>query len=171
MVYIILAEQRGNQKNDGAESYQNYKGNPDYPKNLLRLEFHADIMIAKIKKTKKEGKFQDVFFSLFLVIFFFGSIGFLIVSNYRINQKRSEMLSKIESLKEEIGTLEEQNEDLQAGISHATSVSFQEEKIREQGYQKPGEQNVVVLPPENKTVTSTEKSKNLLEKLLEKIGF
>jgi cell division protein FtsB len=128
-------------------------------------------MIAKNKKNKKESRYQDLFFSIFLTVLFFGAVGFLIVSNYRIGQKRMEMLNKIDSLKKEIGMLEEQNKNLQAGINNATSTSFQEEKIREQGYQKPGEQNVVVVPPENKQETSTEKPKSWWEKFLEKIKF
>jgi len=128
-------------------------------------------MITKNKKFKKQDKAQDIFFSVFLLVLFFGAIGFLVVSNYRINQKRSEMLEKIDSLKKEIQVLEQQNKDLEIGISQATSTAYQEEKMREQGYQKPGEQNVVVLPPENKTATSTEKTKNWWEKFLEKIKF
>jgi cell division protein FtsB len=128
-------------------------------------------MIAKNKKFKKESKFQTLFFSIFLSVLFFGAIGFLVVSNYRINQKRSEMLDKIDSLKKEIQDLEQQNQNLQAGISQATSTTYQEEKMREQGYQKPGEQNVVVLPPEKKPETSAEKPKNWWERFLEKIKF
>lgn len=74
-------------------------------------------------------------------------------------------------MKKEIQTLEQQNQNLQAGISLATSTTFQEEKMREQGYQKPGEQNVVVLPPEEKATTSAEKAKNWWDKFLEKINF
>jgi cell division protein FtsB len=128
-------------------------------------------MIAKNRKIKKESKLQNIFFSVFLSVLFFGSVGFLVVSNFRINQKRSEMLDRIDSLKKEIQTLEQQNQNLQTGISQATSTTYQEEKMREQGYQKPGEQNVVVLPPEEKATTSTEKTKNWWEKFLEKINF
>ncbi len=128
-------------------------------------------MIAKNKKIKKDDGSQDMFFAVFLAVLFFGTVGFLIISNYRINQKRSEMLGKIDSLQQEIQNLEQQNVNLQAGISQATSASFQEEKMREQGYQKPGEQNVVVLPPEGKKGASTEKAKSWWNTLLEKIKF
>ena len=128
-------------------------------------------MITKNKKFKKEDKTQDIFFSVFLTVLFFGAVGFLVVSNYRINQKRSEMLEKIDSLKKEIQVLQQKNKGLEVGISQATSTAYQEEKMREQGYQKPGEQNVVVLPPEDKTATTTEKAKNWWEKFLEKINF
>jgi len=128
-------------------------------------------MIAKNKKIKKESRLQNIFFSVFLAVLFFGFFGFLVVSNFRINQKRSEMTDKIETLKKEIETLEQKNKNLQAGISQATSTAFQEEKMREQGYQKPGEQNVVVLPPENKQETSTEQPKTWWQKIWEEFNF
>ena len=95
-------------------------------------------MIAKNNKIKKDNKAQDIFFSAVMAILFFGAIGSLAVSNYRIKTERAEKLEKIEALKKEIQALEQQNEALQTGIDKATSTAYQEEKMREQGYQKPG---------------------------------
>ncbi len=128
-------------------------------------------MIAKNKKTKKDSNFQTIFFSLLIGIFLLGSVGFLIISNFKINQKRGELTNKIESLKKEVQALEEKNKQLQAGISQTESESYWEEKAREQGYKKPGEEAVVVLPPEEKSQPSDEKEKSFFEKILEKIGF
>ncbi len=127
-------------------------------------------MIAKNKKTKKDSNFQTIFFSLLIGIFLLGSVGFLIISNFKINQKRGELTNKIESLKKEVQALEK-NRQLQAGISQTESESYWEEKAREQGYKKPGEEAVVVLPPEEKSQSSNEKEKSFFEKILEKIGF
>jgi cell division protein FtsB len=128
-------------------------------------------MIAKNKKIKKDNRSQDIFFSLFIAVLFFGAIGSLIVSNHRINDKRAEMIDKIEALKKEIQALEQQNNNLQIGINQATSTAYQEEKMREQGYQRPGEQNVVVVPPEKKPEAPLEEQKSWWERFLAKINF
>ena len=128
-------------------------------------------MIAKNKKIKKDNRTQDIFFSVFLAVLLSGAIGSLIFSNYRINAERAGKLEKIEALKKEIKALEEQNESLQTGISRATSTAYQEEKIREQGYQRPGEQNVVVVPPDKKPEAPAEEQKNWWERFLAKINF
>ena len=127
-------------------------------------------MLTHFKKIKKESTFQNIFFSIMIGIFLFGIIGFLLISNFKINQKRSQLFGQIESLEREIQVLEEKNKKLEAGISQTGEESYWEEKAREQGYKKPGEESVVVLPPEESS-TSTEKEKGFWEKFLEKIGF
>jgi len=77
-----------------------------------------------------------------------GAVSFLIISNLKINQKRTELLNRIDSLKAEIQILEEQSEELQSGLTEIETEAYWEEKAREQGYKKPGEEQVVVLPPE-----------------------
>jgi len=128
-------------------------------------------MIAKNLRNKKNSKIQDVFFSVVLAALFLGAIASLIISNYRIKAERAEKLEKIEALKKQIEDLEEQNNILQLGISQATSTVYQEEKMREQGYQKPGEQNVVVVPPEKKPEIPVEEQKSWWERFLDKINF
>ncbi len=128
-------------------------------------------MIPKGRKIKKGSTFQNIFFPILMGILFFGIIGFLVISNLRINQKRGEMLGKIDLLKAEIQTLEEKKKELEAGISQTGQESYWEEKAREQGYKKPGEEAIVVLPPQEEKATSTEEQKNFLEKILQKLGF
>jgi cell division protein FtsB len=128
-------------------------------------------MIAKNKKIKKDSRAQDIFFSLFIAIIFLAAIGSLIYSNYKINSKRAEMISRIENLKNEIKELEQKNIELQTGISQATSTAYQEEKMREQGYQRPGEQNIVVVPPEEKPENQVQEQKSWWERFLAKINF
>ena len=127
-------------------------------------------MVAKTKKREKGGSFQNIFFSLLIGVLFLGAIGFLVVSSLNINQKRLEKTEMIEELKEEIRLLEEKNENLKAGIIDTESDVYWEEKMRERGYKKPGEEAVVVLPPEEmKEEQASEKS--LWQKFLDKIGF
>ncbi len=125
-------------------------------------------MVTKFKKTKKD---QGVLFSILILILFTGLIGSMVYSNWRINQKRTELMSRIETLKKEISDLEEKNTKLEAGITQTEKESYWEEKIREQGYKREGEEQVVVLPPKEGKSTSTESQKNFLEKIIEKLGF
>lgn len=127
-------------------------------------------MLAKKRKIKRAGNFQNVFFPILIGIFIFAIAGFLIISNLKINQKRTESINKIEELKKDIRLLEERNEQLKAGIRQTIeSDAYWEAKIREQGYKKPGEEAVVVLPPSGKNDTVTPKEKNFWQNLLDPI--
>lgn len=128
-------------------------------------------MLAKKKRIKKGGNFQNIFFSILIGVFLFGIVGFFVVSNLKINQKRAELIDKIEEIKKEIHLLEERNEQLKTGILQTESDAYWEARLYEQGYKKPGEEAVVVLPPEGKDETAVPKEKNFWENLLQKIGF
>jgi cell division protein FtsB len=122
-------------------------------------------MIPKKGRIKKD--WESTFFSVFLSLLFFGILGFLVVSNYNINRRRSEMLNQIDSLKKQLQTLEDQNAKLQGGIIEVTTDTYQEEKLREQGYQKEEEQNVVVLPAQENASTSKKTERNFFEKIFD----
>ena len=137
-----------------------------------------------MKRIRKEGPYQTIFFSILIGIITFGLIGFLVISNWKIIQKRAELQSKIESLKKEIQILEEKNQQLRAGILETTKESYWEEKIRQEGYKRPGEEQVVVLreKPEEEKIKEETKAhklkiyildalKNLWQKFLEKLGL
>ena len=127
-------------------------------------------MIAKLQKSKRDSR-QAIFFSALIGILVLGIISFLVVSNLKINQRRTELIERIESLRKEIQALDEKNENLRAGISRTQDESYWEEKVREQGYKKPGEEAVVVLPLEEYKEEPNEKEKSFWEKILEKLGF
>lgn len=127
-------------------------------------------MRLKTKISKKEAR-RGLFFSIFWGVLTLSLIGFLLFSDIRISKKRSELTKEIDSLSREIQKIENQNAELKTGISKAASESHWEEKIREQGYQKPGESAVVVLPPAENKTEKTESPKNLWQKILKKIGL
>jgi len=102
-----------------------------------------------------------------MAIFLFIIIGFLIFTNLKINRRRQEILSQIEFLKKEIQILEEKSANLKSGISQLGEQSYWEEKIREQGYKKPGEEVVAIKKVITEEEKEPEKEKNLLEKFLE----
>jgi len=126
-------------------------------------------MVTKIKKQRKKKSKEEVIFQaiFFVLILFF--IGFLAFSNWKISKKREELTIKIESLKEEIGLLEQEKQQLETGISETEKESYWEEKVREQGYVKEGERSIVVIPPEESSGEEGDQKESFLDSLLEKI--
>ena len=124
-----------------------------------------------ITKLKKKGRYRSLFSSFFIIILTVGVIGFLIVSNLRIDKKRSELMARIESLKKEIQTLEGKKAALQSGVNISQSEENLEEAAREQfGLKKPGEE-VVVVKQEQKEEVKQEENKSFWQKIWEKIKF
>ena len=124
-------------------------------------------MIAKIKIFKSNTPFKDKFTLIILGILFFAIIGFLAVSNFRINKKKIELQSQADSLKKEIQILEEKREQLRAGILEGESESYLEKEARDRlGLKKPGEEVVAVLPPKETQGTSTQENKTFWQKIL-----
>jgi len=127
-------------------------------------------MIQKIRKNRKRRSFRTIFFSVLIGFLLFSVIGFLIFSSFRIVEKRKELSSKIKNLNEQIQSLKQRKEQLEAGIFQAEGEDYWEEKAREQGYKKPGEQQIVILPPEEGEIKEKQ-GKNLWQKFLENFGF
>ena len=126
-------------------------------------------MIAKSQRQKKrrineETAFQILFLGLILLF-----IGFLVVSNYRVSKRKTELTEKIEAIKEEIWILEQRRQNLEAGISETQKESYWEEKVRGQGYIKEGENQVVVIGSEEEESDKTESNQISFSGLLEKI--
>jgi len=126
-------------------------------------------MVTRIKKQRKKKLKEEVIFQaiFFVLILFF--IGFLAFSNWKISKKREELTTKIESLKEEIGLLEQEKQQLETGISETEKESYWEEKVREQGYVKEGERSIVVIPPEESSGEEGGQKESFLDSLLGKI--
>jgi cell division protein FtsB len=129
-------------------------------------------MVAKFKRNKK-GRSQSILFSILLGVFIFGIAGFLVISNLRISQRRTELNSQIELLNKELQELEEKNIELKAAIEQGVSPEYLEKVAREElNLKKEGEEAIVV-----KKITGQEegeeakKEKNLWQEFLEKIGL
>lgn len=124
-------------------------------------------MIAKRRKKKKS--IQGIFFPI-LVIFFVVSItALLLVSNFKIREKRKELLSQIETVKKEIQNLEKKNQEMKAGISESQTQDYLEKEAREKlGLKKPGEEVVAIkkIQTEEKP-TEQKEEKSLWQKFLE----
>lgn len=122
-------------------------------------------MRKKIREEKETRIFSAILILLTLII-----LGFLIYSNWKVGQKRQQLLQTIEELEQGIEAVQKRNEELIAGLSESEKKGYWEAKIREQGYQKPGETAVVIKKEgelENKETTS----QSFWQKLWEEVKF
>ena len=100
------------------------------------------------KRRKKRKPYPSTPFLIFLGFLFLSLAALLVFSNFKINQRRSKLISNIENLKREIQILEKKTAELRAGISQTSKESYWEATIREQGLVREGESQVVILPSE-----------------------
>ena len=113
---------------------------------------------------------QNIFFSVLLGVLLLVVVGFLIVSNWRINQKRTEYQAQIEVLQAELQALEIKRQQLQSQISQTSEGEYLEEQARETlNLKKQGEEVVKVLPAEEET--TGEPKKGFWRKVWDKIKF
>jgi cell division protein FtsB len=121
-------------------------------------------MITKINKNKNRHHFT--LFSIFFGILVLLIIGFLLFSNINLAWRRAELINKIEILRKEIKTLEEESQKLRDGIRRAKEEGFLEEKAREElGLKKPGEEVVVILSPKEEIEKPIEERKSFWERI------
>ena len=121
-----------------------------------------------MRKRVKEKRETKIFLTI-IVFSIFIITGLFIFSNWKVAQRRKELLKQIEALGDEIEMLEQKNQQLKQGIDQAEKESFWETKIREQGYQKPGETAVVIKKEEEAPETQLA-PKNIWDKFLAEIG-
>ena len=124
-------------------------------------------MIAKRRKKKKS--FQEIFLSVLFVFFTLAIIGLLAVSNFKIRERRKELLSQIETVEKEIQNVEKKNQELKAGISESQTEDYLEKEAREKlGLKKPGEEVVAIKKIQSEEKQKEQKEeKSLWQKILE----
>jgi len=120
-------------------------------------------MIGKIKKRdSREERISQILFPIFTLAL----IGLLLMSNLKINQKRTKLQEEIESLKKELEISEEKKQKLETGLSQTEKESYWEEKIRQEGYVREGENPVVILPSKENPKEKVVENQKLSEKFL-----
>lgn len=124
-----------------------------------------------IERAIKKSKKGDKIFYLFFLIVISLSIVFLSASIIRIIQKRNNLNKEIEEIKKTFFSLQEKKKQLEGQLAKIKTEAFWEEKIRQEGYIKKGENPVVILKPENLNFQKSEsqielpKTQNFLEKI------
>ena len=112
---------------------------------------------------------RSLLYFLFFLIFVFGIIGYLTVSNWNITQKRAELRLQKQELQREVQALKARKARLEAGVYQTTQDEYLEEKIREQGYKKQGEEAVVIKKEIEEDENQEQKERGFLDKLLGKL--
>lgn len=110
-------------------------------------------MAVRIPRAKKNKSLKSRLTSAFAGAVALGVIIFLGFSNWRMYLDRQKMQSQVESLHEQIQILEERRQVLKAGLEATKGQDFQEEKMRDQGYKKPGEEVIAVLQDKSSDAT------------------
>ncbi|MBZ1348458.1 MAG: septum formation initiator family protein [Candidatus Nealsonbacteria bacterium] len=128
-------------------------------------------MISRFSKINKRKIQRKSALPILLTIFTLLIVGFLIFSNWRINQQRTEQISRIKSLRQEIQNLEEKNRELESLIAQIPTEFFLEQKARELGLKRPGEEVVVISLLEEIENKEGDDKKTFWQKLLNWLGF
>ena len=108
-------------------------------------------MVARFPKNKKRGAWQQVAVTVLLGIPVLALIAFLGVSDLRIYKNRGDADARVMKLKQQIQTLQDQSAALKDGLDQANQDNFQESKLRDQGYKKPGEEVWAVVGKNDQT--------------------
>lgn len=109
-------------------------------------------------------------FSLLLGASILIIVGFLVVANWQIVQKRAEYDATLRDLVEQKQLLETKRLELQTQISQTDQESYLEEQARERfNLKKSGEEVVAILPAEGEEGEGIEKG--FWGKLLDKLKF
>jgi cell division protein DivIC len=133
-------------------------------------------MIPKRKKNVKNKfinkPYQRLILPVVLGLVFVLVISFLAISDWRINKKRSQLRSQVESLQAQLKTLEEKKSMLESGLQQGQSETYVEQQARDKlGLKKPGEEVVSVIPSADNQASSTQDERSLWQKILNTLGF
>jgi cell division protein FtsB len=121
-------------------------------------------MLAQFRKIERpnKSKFLNIFgFGFFIII-----IGFLVVSNIKLSERRDQIGLQTRILKNEIQILEQEKEKLQAQVSQTKLESYLEKEARERfNLKKPGEQVVAFVKEKSEQKQETEQEKGFWDKI------
>jgi cell division protein FtsB len=111
-------------------------------------------MAIKIPRIRKKNSWKSKLAWAAAGLAVLAVIAFLADSNWRIYQNRQAMAEDIKKLQEQIQILDERRDTLTAGLNATQGDDFEEEKMRDQGYKKPGEQVIAVLQDKASNATN-----------------
>ncbi|MCH8741659.1 septum formation initiator family protein [Patescibacteria group bacterium] len=134
--------------------------------------FKKSKLSSSFRRKKETTFFKSILTPILSGLMIFAVIGFLVITNFERNKKRSELNLRIENLKNEIEILERKKQELSAGISQISTEEYLEKEAREKfNLKKPGEELVVILSSEESEEEVPEKKEGFWQRFLEKIGF
>ena len=123
-------------------------------------------MVAKRSKKRKKRSLKNILFYIFFGCSSLLVVGFLIVTNWNIHKKRTELAKKIEVLEVEVKKAEGRNKDLKESAIYVETEDYLEEVARDQlDMRKPGEEVVAIQKEDNNKKEEEEEKKSWWEKL------
>ncbi|PIU43704.1 MAG: hypothetical protein COS96_02960 [Candidatus Nealsonbacteria bacterium CG07_land_8_20_14_0_80_39_13] len=128
-------------------------------------------MIAEKMNRQKDPLWKKLLSSLFIAVLIIVAIIYLTFSIINIKKERANIGAELDALKSQAQSAEKKNEELKSGISEKQTEEYWEGKAREEGYKKPGEEVVIVVPSEAGKNNEKIEEKNIWQKFLEKIGL
>ena len=120
---------------------------------------------------EKDPLWKKLLSSLFIAVLIIVAIIYLTFSIINIKKERANIGAELDALKSQAQSAEKKNEELKSGISEKQTEEYWEGKAREEGYKKPGEEVVIVVPSEAGKNNEKIEEKNIWQKFLEKIGL
>ncbi len=153
------------------------KVEPDYnnktkkkKRNKKKLTVVENVKRQDVRVSEEERK-QQKRITIFIVMIF----AVLLTISYR-NSQINERFSEIQNLKQELGSLEKENEQLEVNIENSLNLNYIEQLAKEKlGMQKITNKNTVYinLPKKDYTESASEKviidEKNWFEKLIDNV--
>ncbi|OQX00885.1 hypothetical protein BWK69_00585 [Candidatus Parcubacteria bacterium A4] len=124
-------------------------------------------MIAEKRNRQKTPYWKTLLSSLMVVAIVMAVIIYLTFSIINIKKERAGMGVELDYLKDQLESADQKNEGLKMGISKKGTEEYWEGKAREQGYKKPGEEVVIVVPPEDNKKIESGESENIWQKFLD----
>lgn len=104
---------------------------------FILINFVKLKLMGKLKRRRKEKNFGLVFVGLLVLIFLAFANLKAFFQNKKLRKEVDESLKKLEMLRT-------QKEKLEKELERGKKESFWEEKAREQGYQKEGEEPMII---------------------------
>jgi len=106
-------------------------------------------MLTKFRKNEKDKKkiknFLSIIFFIFLGTGVLLIMTLLIIGNVRINEKRNELNTRVDFLKEQIQELQEKEEFLKSQILEVQGDEWLEQQLRDfLDFQKEGEKTFII---------------------------
>jgi len=108
-------------------------------------------MVADFNKKQNREFFNNQLLFKTLGIIFIITIAVISVADFRIYQKKKELVSQISAYQKKIADLEKSSQNLKKEIANSDNKDYLEKLAYEQlGEQKPGEQEIIFITPKEK---------------------
>ena len=120
-------------------------------------------MIADFKNKQKKGPWSKLLFALGGVLILLVFV-VLVIANIKVYNKRKELATQVDNLKNKIEAIQQKNEDLKKGISKSNDDAYIEKVAREDlDLQKEGETVISFIKAPNQQSSNNREKRNILQ--------